>query len=372
MTTAMLIASPRRVLAHKDNNTPVRQQSALDNDLLKSPSRDATTKSHHNVPAFHIPPRTGEKRKRAGVPILDEAESRVGSKTARLDSQDTVARASLRHEPLSQLSLLGEDADLIDGELPNLTTSTSTLNTSSLNAPPVSTLPTSSQSIQDGVVIEEQFQLPEEMSQNSLEKIHAIKISHSQQHTSQLMPPTRPALLEEASQESFGMSAFIEYEKDGSDEAEGDVNMKDAAAQDDEMTMIQLPSSDIDPVPRVEDASNKSSDTPNPSPSPKLTQVCAHLLFSLLILTNSSGRRQPPHSFATRDVQDRIEPNTDPVLTTSPPRITIQITRLTVHLQSSTCSTIRTYIAIVLRDTTNPRPNQQSRIEDRRNASAHE
>ena len=372
MTTAMLIASPRRVLAHKDNNTPVRQQSSLDNDLLKSPSRDVTTASRRDVPAFHIPSKTGEKRKRTGVSMLDEAESRVGSKTAKLESQDAVARASLRHEPLSQLSLLGEDADLVDGELPNLTTSTSNLNSSSLEAPPASTLPTSSQSIQDVVVIEEQFQLPEEMSQNSLEKIHAIKIFHSQQHTSQLVPPTRPTLLAEASQESFGMSAFIEYEKDGSDEVEGDVKMKDAEAQDDDMTMIQLPSSDIEPAMRDVDASNTAPDMPSLSQSPKLAQVCAHLLFSLLVLTIPLGCREPPHSLATRDVQDRIEPNTHPVLTTSPPRFTLQITRPTVHLQSSICSTIRTYIAIVLRDTTNLHSDQQSRVEDRRHASAHE
>ena len=292
MTTAMSIASPRRVLAHKDNNTPLRQQSGLDNDLLKSPSRGVTSTSRRNVPAPPMPPKTGEKRKRTGASIFDEAESNVGKsrlrraspspKTVRLGSQDAVARASLRHEPLSQLSLLGDDDDdNMDGELSELiTTSTSTLVASSSNLPLASTQPSSSQYSQDVVIIEEQFQLPDEMSQNSLEKIHAIKISHSQQHTSQLVPPIRPELLAEASQESFGMSTFIEYEKDGSDEIEGDVEMKEVLVQDDDLTMIQLPSSDVDPALRDGDTSKKSSDLPSMSQSPKLTQVCAHLGFS--------------------------------------------------------------------------------------------
>ena len=250
----------RRVLGAKSTNFPL---STHRNNVktIKASSIQSQVSPHEMEQISHTEsPKTGEKRRRDDLDERDD--EREQSKT---ESSLRTTRASRRNhlsssnaenqlvnssqssgalsQPLSLLSDMDPISPTRAVEESTESSSTSHMDSIVSSRATTSTAQSSFESSQ-AVTIEEQFEIAEEMSQNALDKIHAVKLSHSQQHTSQMVPPIRPSLIAEASQESFGLSSFIEYEKDEikKQEDKEDTEMPEPVSEGDGLKPIKLSS----------------------------------------------------------------------------------------------------------------------------------
>ena len=256
MAAEVTTPTSRRVLGTKSTNSFLsagRKNVETGKAGLKHP---LPSPQHAGTSRTTKYPKTGEKRRREEMQEQDEeSEDRQtwGSPpitraacsplqgahlASTLEPSDSSQASALLSQPLSLLS----DIEPVSPRADQETVEESTGSNSLTSRNTTSTLQTSFESSQ-GVSVEEQFEISEEMSQNALDKIHAVRFSQSQQHTSQLVPPIRPSLLAEASQESFGMSNFIEYEKDERGGDDEDVEMAEPGSKRDRLKNIPLASS---------------------------------------------------------------------------------------------------------------------------------
>ncbi|KAH0841290.1 hypothetical protein FOPE_06318 [Fonsecaea pedrosoi] len=201
------MASPsRRVLGDKDPNAPIQHLSSKVQgrvSQLASPVAQRSSTKRPRSPE-HFPsnsPRTGEKRKIGEVYGEEQAYS-----------EETVAASFLSQTTELLSDTRSEDDE--DNVQTSMAQSSSTLATA---------FTTFRGSQEESSLIESEFHIHDEPSQQALDKMHAVTLTQS---TSQLVPPLRPSLAKEASQVSLSMSSLIDFDTNRS-------------SQDDEMQMIE-------------------------------------------------------------------------------------------------------------------------------------
>ncbi|OAL29193.1 hypothetical protein AYO20_09246 [Fonsecaea nubica] len=201
------MASPsRRVLGDKDPNAPIQHLSSKVPgrvSQLASPVAQRSSTKRPRSPE-HFPsssPRTGQKRKIGEVHSEGQALS-----------EETVAASFLSQTTGLLSDTRSEDDD--DDVQTSMAQSRSTLATA---------FTTFRGSQEESSLIESEFHIHDEPSQQALDKMHAVTLTQS---TSQLVPPLRPSFAKEASQVSLSMSSLIDFDTNRS-------------SQDDEMQMIE-------------------------------------------------------------------------------------------------------------------------------------
>ncbi|KIW15404.1 hypothetical protein PV08_05450 [Exophiala spinifera] len=185
-------ASPtRRVLGDKDPNvllSPTKTKASLDGALSPRPLKRL---------ASPISPRAGQKRK-----IVEKYNEETD------DSQRT-----------SSSHLLSQHVDVLsDGPSEHQDAASQSSSTGQHKSTPNTAFTSFYVSQEEPPQLESEFQIHDEPSQQTLDKMHAVSFTQS---TSQMVPLDHPTFNQEPSQASLSMSSLIDFENNLSSQSDG-------------------------------------------------------------------------------------------------------------------------------------------------------
>ncbi|KAL2425979.1 hypothetical protein ABEF95_008457 [Exophiala dermatitidis] len=233
----------RRVLGEKDPNANLQIHSlsprkanvhtGLEN---ASPIAQRPTTLKRALSPSSPRPRAGQKRK---IEDANDEESIIP------DSQDGNASTAYPHaHPLSQMTDILSDSP---SEVEGVGLYKSTPNTVFSSFRP-------SQDDPSHVQVEAQFEIHEEPSQQTLDKMHAVTLP---QNTSQIVPPLRPNLNKECSQISLSMSSLIDFGNNRSSQV--DETEDQDPAQDDMQMMEEDQATEVpkEQIPKTQEEARK-------------------------------------------------------------------------------------------------------------------